>query len=414
MIAPPRVGGAERLALRAVLFVCFLGALGVDDYFPRSILQEAIGALTLFAAFALAIVTRLPGERWVTLLILPLAAIAATALLYAFVFSQARGAPLLPSLLAQRFYVFYLLGPLVLLAWRAGAPQEEIEASFIAALYAAGFVYVVCYLALPLALYAESAEPTLRRLVQVDDWRGVRLKGPMFVFLLLFALEARRLLRPRGALPLLATLVALLGLLALFLVNVPRAHLAALAIAGALWPLFFAGPKRFRMGLAIAPLFATLGAALLFLVWDDVARTFEADPSFRVRMQTAYYALQTIGERPLLGIGQASYRSTSYHDLYGTNFYPSDIGMLGVWFRYGLVGVVGYVALGVTLLWGAARLAHRPGAPALHKALLFTLVVMHVISATSPILISREGIAVAGLCFGLMAIDAERRRRGRR
>lgn len=81
IIAPPRAGGAERLALRAILFLCFLGALGVDDYFPRSILQEAIGALTLFAAFALAIVTRLPGERWVTLLILPLAAIAATALL---------------------------------------------------------------------------------------------------------------------------------------------------------------------------------------------------------------------------------------------------------------------------------------------------------------------------------------------
>ena len=412
--ARPRIGDTERYLLSLAILLCFCGALGVDEWTPKVFFLEVMAASTVGGLLLLALVARLPAVDWFRLVLAPGLLLGAMAVVAALVFVINIGPRegIVPSLLAQRFYLFYFLGPLVYVAWRLGLPLADIERLFVASLYVAVLAFVAAYLLLPIEGYATSGDPALRQLVLVDDWRGVRVRGPMFAMAFLFVYHIHGLARSPG---LLSTSFAVLGLLALallFLLNVPRAVIASILLAALVYALLLSSRQRMRIGLLLAPLAIVLGVLSLSLVWDGLGRLYDTDLSFSIRVRTVSVALEAIAKSPWFGFGQASNYSVSYRQLFGPHFYPSDIGFLGVWFRYGLFGVVLYLAWGLWLLFALLALGHGAAGTrgqSLLFALTYTVIVMLTASALIPVFTVRDGIPIGAFAWGYVLIRRARR-----
>lgn len=398
---------SQSLVLRGILFICLAGALGIDEYVPQLPFLEGAALLTILTFVWLSLTVPLGIGTWAKVVAMPTVLIAGVMVTYATVFSLNTGAPTLPSLLALRFFLFFLLAPLVYLCFLAGVTLRQIKEVLFAALMVAALIYVVAFLVLPLEEYARSADPEKRRLVTLDAWRGVRLKSPVFIFVLLLAYNLRRMFLKEHiqALPMVLFVLVIVG--SIFLLNVPRMHLAALLASCLGYFLFFAGRYRLRATLFITPFVIGGLVSISGLVLDLLVEFFSGDASLVARYHSIQIAIRVFLENPLLGQGQASYHSVSFQQLYGIGFFPSDIGIIGTLFRFGIVGVVLYLAWGIGLLSGllGVHLSDYVNKrdPAVW-ALLFTLLAMFVASLIQPILIDKEGIPITAFMCGIIMI----------
>lgn len=398
---------SQSLVLRAILFVCLAGALGIDEYVPKLPFLEGAAALTIVTFLWLSFTVPMGVGTWAKVVAMPAVLVAGIMFTYSTVFSLNTGVSSIPSLLALRFFTFYLLAPLVYLMFLAGVTLRQIKDVLFSALLLAALIYVAAYLVLPLEEYADSTDPAKRRLVTYDAWRGVRLKSPVFIFVLLLAYNLRRLFVKEHirALPVVLLVLMIVG--SIFLMNVPRMHLAALIVGCTGYFLFFAGKYRLRATLIITPFVIGGLASISGVLLELMIQFFQGDASLVARGHSVQIAMQVFLEKPLLGLGQASYHSKSFQDLFGLGFFPSDIGIVGTLFRFGLVGVILYLGWGIALLAGLLNVHLsdyvRKRDPAVW-ALLFTILAMFVASVIQPILIDKEGIPITAFMCGIIMV----------
>lgn len=395
-----------RFLLGMLLSACFWGAFGGGDYFPALYLADVLGVVTLLLYLFLLGGGRLRRSS-LRYVLLPAFLAGAWVILYAAVFNARTGAPLLPSILAQRNAATVLLGPIVYMLYQRGWSLEELERVLVRAAGLVAVTYLLGYLLIDLESWRGSDNPLMKSMVAFDEARGFRLRGPHFLcfFTLIFGVRAAlgrgaRSLHQRAVLlgAAAASGVVLAG-------NISRSTLGA-AVAGlVIATVFLSRPRRLKGAL----LFAPVGIALVFIVINSLngALSGAIDPddwSFIARADSAAKAWDTFLLYPVLGQGMASYQSISYHDLFGPMFYPGDIGFLGVAFQYGLVGLAAYLAFCLWLLrhmvntcWQRAQLLGRRDAFA--WALLVTCFAMIIASPVQTQFLHDDGMPLGAFAW---------------
>lgn len=396
------------LSAQVMLLISFLGAFGFLRYFPGVpvllISELCVAALV----FGLSIATR-PDVKWVLYVFLPAVALGIFVVFYAYIFTLRTGSPFLPSVLAQRHYVFFLVGPVIYMLYLRGWKLADFQRPFLAAaaMTVAAFVlYDLVAAPRSILLSGRFFDPRLEAIYGADHASDLRSIKTSALFLTLYL--ARRVFQSSNIFSLQLRLGAAAVCFVLFAFGMPRGLLASLAAAILLHAVFLARPERTRLLIFALPLVAVVGAVFFSSVRDFTVESFFYDPSYQVRTETATAATEAFREYPLFGFGQDSRESTSFLELFGENFYPSDIGILGVAFQFGLLGVTLYLGLVVWLCVSLTRLlwAYAGRLDPAQRAFLWTLfMVCLVFFFTTPLqarYIFGEGLFVGSFAWGLL------------
>lgn len=399
------------LLAQVLLLTSFLGAFGFLGFYPALGTFEAGLASVLILYVWLALSTTI-DSRWAMYAFLPAFGLAVFVLFYALVFTSRVDASLLPSVISQRDYVFLLLAPVVYMLLRVrGWELADLRRVFVLAMLMALASRVLADFTLPtgsapsggfLALKPDTAYGEESSLLRRLDTSAV--------FCALYF--GRGIPKSKDVLSLGFRVSVTALAVTLLLVNAPRTLLASALLAIVLYAAFFSRPLRARFSVLLLPPVALLAVLSLPRIGDMFARSFEGDLSYRVRLQSTRIAWESVRNYPFLGLGQDSSRSVTYQDMFGENFYPGDVGLLGVAFQWGLLGLLLYLLLTAWLfvhllkkLWAPPDATGRGSAKdRMFLMALFIVCTTFIISSPVQVkLVKPEGLAIAAFCLGFIA-----------
>jgi hypothetical protein len=194
----------------------------------------------------------------------------------------------------------------------------------------------------------------------------------------------------------------------LLIVDVPRVLWASAVFAAILYGLFLARPRRARMFIVLLPLFALIIFLSVPQIGAAISGLFGEELSYSVRVGSSQTAWEVFSEYPLFGMGQDSAGSITFQELFGETFFPSDVGLLGIAFQFGAVGLLLYLFfcgwLFVNLLrtlWSYGEETHSAERTFLWALFIIDLAIM----LGSPIqarFVKPEGLAIAAFSLGLL------------
>ena len=398
------------LLAQALLLGSFLGALGFFQFYPTFPVQNAAIACTCLLFFWLALSTPI-DSRWFSYICVPAFVLIIFVLLYAYVFAVRTDAPILPSILAQRYYAFFLLAPVTYMLRVRGWELADFRRVLVPAILLVTMSRVVAdFTVSPKSLLLSGDFFTLRLNAEYSEQAYLLRRLDLSV--LLSALYfGRRVLQSR-TIPAAGFSMAVATLSVVFLlISVPRVLLASTAVALIVYGAFLTRPRRARVFIVLLPLFIPLIALSVPQVASAVSDTLWQDPSFTARVSSNQIGWDIVAKYPVFGLGQDSLASTSYQDLLGENFFPGDIGLLGIAVQYGMVGVILYLLLSAWLFANMLRLlwsynGNAREARSREKVFVWALfIVCFAIVLGSPVqarFIKPEGLCIAAFCSGLL------------
>lgn len=408
------------LLAQVLLFVSLLGALEAFDYEQLLQLSELsrVCALALFLWLALS--TRF-DSRWALYVFLPALCLALFVLLYAYVFTLRTGNPLLPSILAQRSYVYFLLGPVVYMLYMRGWKLIDFQRVFLSAIFlttASLVAYDLVFAPRSLLLSGTFFEVGLGTVSdQTSTIRGISTSA---MFLVLYF--GRRLFQTGDALFLGFALTTVAISTLLLAISLIRGTLASVGIALILYAVCLSRPERAKLAVIMLPLYVSFIVISLSPFGNAFIDWFRQDRTGAVRVETAETAWQVFLEYPLFGFGQDSVQSESYQDLFPQSvgqFYPADIGLLGVAFQFGLVGLALYLFLSgwlcinlLKLLWYYAG-KMDPKQRAFLWALFVVCLSFFLASPLQGKFVYSTGLPIGAFAWGLLMAHAHGRARSR-
>lgn len=389
------------LALGLVLFAGLEGG----QYFLNNRLQE-LALLALLGLFGYAAAhTALRGRdlNWSAWVFSAPALIAYVMGSSALAFAANAGTGVAPSLLAAREFLFILVAPTIYLLYRMGLELVIIERVFVTVLVLLALSYIFFYFRVDLQA-AFFSDGYMHYLVTWDEWRGYRLKPTSFALVLLTVLALFHVLLRGAELQRLLWLV-ILGIAGYiwFLIKA-RSMMATVVLAVLAYSVAFIRPNRINVLVVGVP----LGLLLALPVADFFVSHFMASSGGDVRAAAYATAWQVIGQHPVFGYGQSSAYSLTYQQIFGPKFFPSDLGMVGIWFKYGTVGVVLYLGLHFMILTRLVRAnwlyrraygCHNP----VLWAMLILLLALTANLVLNPGLAFAQGLTVASVAFALTA-----------
>lgn len=399
----------QPLLAQVLLFVSLTGALGFLEYSTLLALrfEEFAEVCTLLLFAWLAASTKVASVRN-PYIFLPAIGLVSFVLLFAYVFTLRTDAPLLPSIFAQRYFVFVLLGPIVYLLSVRGWEPADFRRVFILAMLtaAAGYVAYDVTLAPRSALLSGQFFVLQLGSTYLEAGGELRRLNGVSIFLLLYF--GGRLLQARRPLPFASLVVAVSVLL--LIVTIPRALMTSAGIALILYAIFLRRPGRAALTMIMLPLYIFIAALLTPNLRDAFIGAFSTDLSYEVRITEVQKAWQVIREYPLLGFGQDSEQSLSYQDIFG-HLYPGDIGLLGVALQFGLAGLALYLVFVAWLCTNLLRLvwAHAgSGVSPRQRLFVWTLfIVCFMFLVASPlqaryIIPQGQGLPIGAVSWGLL------------
>jgi len=189
-----------------------------------------------------------------------------------------------------------------------------------------------------------------------------------------------------------------------------RSTLATMLISIFLYPFFLSRPNRFGLlmiALPIAAIAAPFAIEIAYL-------KFTGAEGGSVRLESYQTALNEIPKKWLLGVGEDSAFGQTYATLYGAKFFPSDLGLIGITFKYGFVGLFLYLYFHFSILirlcrtnWLVIRSDGR--ANPLIWAMLIFLCAQTFNLILNPGLAYAQGITVASMAVALCGLASQGR-----
>jgi len=254
----------------------------------------------------------------------------------AVVFYLHTGSNALFSFFASREFIVAFLAPTIYFIYKLGYPTERLEAVFVVSLLLLLLNYLFFYFYLDLeAIYRKGGYLSIQ--ISYDEWRGYRLKAPATaLYILTIFCMVNFFQRVRWVKRFILLLVFCL-LCYVWSLRMARNQIAAMIVSTLLYPLFFSRPNRINLIIFASPVILFL-MTLLTETFVDVF--MEAD---KIRANSYRIAVDIIEQNPLFGFGQQSREGVSYTSIFGKGFYPSDIGLIGLLFRFGIVGGMTYL-----------------------------------------------------------------------
>lgn len=321
-----------------------LGGLGFLDHYSFLPYRD-FALLCVMGLFSWLALSKRFDSRWALLVLLPALGLLSFTMLYGYVFTlRVDAAPLIPSVLSQRRYAFLLLGPIMYMLYLRGWRMTDFQRIFVVSVVlvlANQIVYDVFIAPQSLLLSGEFFVLYLGE--ATEEATATRAAGISAIFSVFYF--GRRVFQTSDVPALLFNLSVLAFSVVFLAITVPRGLLTAVGAALVVYFLWLARPDRARLGALMIPLYAALAALLWIPLREYFNNTFGDDRTWKAREDTSQQAWEMFREYPLLGFGSDSVQSISYQDLFGDGFYTADIGLLGVAFQYGVIGVILYVVL---------------------------------------------------------------------
>lgn len=396
---------------RVLLLFSLLGALGFGRYHLFLHTREITGLCAAVLFFWLVSTTRIRKSGLWPILV-PVLIPGLVAALFAYVFYVRTGYSPLPSVFAQRDFVFFLIAPSIYLLHMRGWRLDDFRGVFVLAAAVTVAYYGASYFMLDAQSWLNSGDPYQESLVVYDESRGYRLKGPLFIMLFLALYCSARTLQASRATLKTGLYCASAALnVALLVMSLPRTLLFSAVVALIVYYAFLRRPARIGLLTILFPTLACLGVLLARPLADALSNTFGQDWSYMARVETSNRAWDYFLEYPLFGFGQDSKQTVPFQDLFGHQFFPQDIGLLGVAFKFGLVGTSLYLLFAAWLLVGLLKIVQTFNAGGVPKqksfvwALFVTCLTIVVAAPLQAAFIYGEGIPIAAVVWGFLLVQ---------
>lgn len=385
-----------------LLFLALFAGFQGGRYFMANRLQEVgiAAALLVFVLGAWVTLFKLDQSIWKRWVYTPCLLLGGIMFLWGTVYGIRFGESVLFSVFASREFLLGFIGPAMFLVVRAGYPISSLRRVIWFTLLALLLNYLFFYMTMDLRAAFFSSDHTISNLVTYDEWRGFRLKPSMFAVML--ALLAGFMLLFQNT-TLLAKLFALsLIALAIYIWTIVqfRANLATMLLGVFVYVLFLAKPSRIPWILLLIPLVVIITPKVSLLVLEH----FRGADGGSLRLNSYALALSNIPNYFFLGVGEDNAYGKTYQDLFGRTFYPSDLGLIGICLKYGVLGTLLYLAAHFTIcvrLWRANfQFREHYGS---HDPLLWGMLILMTAQTINLPLI--PGLAYAqGITLGSMAL----------
>jgi hypothetical protein len=328
------------LLLGALFLALFAGCQG-GRYYMANRLQELgiAAALLLFLVGCWQAMFSLNRREWVNWVLSPLLLIGGIMGISSLMFILNYSGNFLFSVFSAREFLLAFIGPGLYLLCRCGLPLQQVERTVWLALFALMLNYLFFYFTMDLRAAFFSSDHTVSNLVTYDAWRGFRLKPPLFAIMVALLGAFMLLLQQRGRIIKLAALASISLAAYIWSIVLFRSTLATMLLSVMLYPILLSNRNRIKLALVITPLALI---ALPLTASMAIAHFMDADGG-SIRAKAFVKAAEHILTHPLLGAGEDSAYGQSYQDIVAKYFFPSDLGLVGVTYKYGVIGVTLYL-----------------------------------------------------------------------
>lgn len=394
-----RVGRRIEWLVLLPLITCCLAATKIDIYFATSAFYD-FGAL-LCAALPYILCLKLRGSlKHYVVTTMFLVGVIALSLIYGLVFFSHQGASPIVSALTLRSWLYIMIAPAVWIMLNRGYSPSDVLSIFkwTSAMCLPVILYTLYTVDL-LAMKKGVTSGVAENLVRFDDARGFRLDVPHF-FLMLSLISATFSVLFQRRFRIYNVLLLAVGGWAIYL-SYSRVVLAAIPIA-----LFLFGTILvFRMRVVryvVAPVVVATYVACTPLILSFSLAGHDTDRSAITRNVSLERANDVIGSYPILGYGQAITSQLSYQNIFGADFFPSDLGTTGILFRFGYVGLAIYIVIAAAAVsgsWYAWGYAARLEGDYSMAALPIVVFMMAIVSFSWPAFLSLE-LPIAAFAIG--------------
>ncbi|MEH6635525.1 MAG: hypothetical protein V7700_08395 [Halioglobus sp.] len=309
------------------------------------------------------------------------------------------------SFFSAREFMLAFMGPGVYLLCRTGLPIVVVERTVRFALIALMLNYLVFYFTLDLKSLFFSTDHTLSNLVTYDDWRGFRLKPPLFAIMVGLMAALIGVGQSRSILSWIVSLSVVSIAVYIWSIVMFRSTLATMALAMCLYPIVFASRNRIPLVVVLSPLII-LCIPVGFELMLDV---FLGSDGGSLRKKAFELAFEQIPGHFFFGAGEDNAYGISYQDIVAPYFYPDDIGLVGTLYKYGAVGAFLYLYMHLKVwsqLWAAnIRFTQIHGhLNPLLWAIFMWLTAMAFNLVLNPGLAYAQGITLASMGFALASL----------
>ena len=257
-------------------------------------------------------------------------------------FSKNAGVSMLPSVAASRHYIFLLIGPAIYFLYRGGLSVKTIERTILGVFGFITLSYLFHYFRLDLRAAYFSPDHTLSSLVTYDPWRGYRLRAPIVALAFITLLAPAMLFRAKTPKSRMIWFVVTAAMVYIWMLAQARSAIGTLLVGLMFYHVFFA--RKVRLGMLFMAL-PVMVPTITFAITQFLDHLSQLDPEWDgVRYKSYTIAVGVIKENPFFGFGQQSYSTVTEQELFWWKFFSTDIGLVGVGFKYGLVGVGLYLS----------------------------------------------------------------------
>ena len=342
------------ISLRAIVAgmigIVFYAAFKGGYYFLANRLQEIGVLLSIILFFAAAVIAALNVKeknlKWGFWFFSTLLFIGYTFIFPAYLFSTQIGVSMLPSVAASREFLIVFIGPAIYFLGRLGFDVDELLRIVMIALGLIVISYIFHYFRIDLEAANNSSDPVIKAMV-TNDARGYRLKPPSVALFLVTIISAYLAFTETQKKLAIFWRITFLMAIYSWIILQARAPTAMLILGTMIYHFCFA--RKPRLGMLF------LGLAFLVPVYPvliDQYFEMSANADGGVRYNSYLIAFEVIRENPIFGLGQSSNFTKSEGDLFGKHFYSSDLGLVGVAFKFGILGAFFYIFF---LIYGLVR-----------------------------------------------------------
>lgn len=242
------------------------------------------------------------------------------------------------SFLSARWHLYWLLFPCTVALAERGVTLNQILLIYTSALAVCLLFFVYRQETWDLEMMAKLAaeEGSSVPIRAADDFRGFRLPDPIYaintlaIFTTVFMFAGRR--------HFMVGIPFLLLLAATYFESYQRLTFVYILLAFAVTLIAstkVSTPSKFLLGLSTA----FVGVTGILYFNEELFTAIGSDRSGFVRLNTILICLEQIQSHPLLGYGIDSVQGVSFQFLFGRHFVPQDVGYIGVFFEFGLLGL---------------------------------------------------------------------------
>ncbi|MEH6580738.1 MAG: hypothetical protein V7754_02295 [Halioglobus sp.] len=403
--------GFRPLNLQSVICVFLFLAIFAGCQGGRYYMANRLQELGIFSALALMVLGTWRGffqldmstlKAWV---FKPIFLVFGIMIISSLAFYANFGGNPLYSFFSAREFMLAFIGPGVYLLCRTGLPIAVVERTVRFALIALMLNYLVFYFTLDLKSLFFSTDHTLSNLVTYDDWRGFRLKPPLFAIMVGLMAALVGVGQSRSILAWVVSLSVVSIAVYIWSIVMFRSTLATMALAMCLYPVVFASRNRIPLVVVLSPLII-LCIPVGFELMLDV---FLGSDGGSLRKKAFELAFEQIPGHFFFGAGEDNAYGISYQDIVAPYFYPDDIGLVGTLYKYGAIGAFLYLYMHFKVwsqLWAANirfTQVHGHLNPQLW-AIFMWLTAMAFNLVLNPGLAYAQGITLASIGFALASL----------